>query len=79
MATKKFCVACNSNAEGEPDLFFCEVECTEQQHEEGDSYEMARQKAIDNDYEGPFVAFSEDDTAGKVLIEHFVWDSLKED
>ena len=71
---KKFCVAANANASGEPDLFFCTVECTQVQHDEGDTYEMAKDIARDNDYEGPFVAFSEDDAAGKRLVENFKWE-----
>ena len=65
---KRFYVFANANASGEPDVFFCTVECTEQQHIDGDSYEMAKKIGIDNDYDGPFIAFSEDDTIGKKLM-----------
>ena len=52
--------ACH-NANGEPDFAMTEVECTREQYDEGEHYEMAEEQLADNDYEPPFVHFDDMD------------------
>ena len=72
---KRMIVACQSNANGEPDFFFCKVGCSQEEYEAGAHYQRAIQSARLNDYEGPFVAFDEDDAGGRIMLIHFEWDS----
>lgn len=55
-----------------PDLFFCKVECTEEQYDNGDHYDTAKLAASDNGYEGSMVAFDENDDP-KPLFGLFEW------
>ena len=56
------CVVACTNAQGDPDLFSCVVECSKEQYDNGDHYDMAKDLARDDDYEGPdMVAFDEND------------------
>jgi hypothetical protein len=65
------------NASGDPDFFFCKVSCTQQQYNEGEHYDIANQAAEDEGYE-PAIAFDENDTAGKAIMDKFVWESATE-
>ena len=55
-------VAC-TNANGSAELFIAEVEATQDQHDLGEHYDMARQMAIDEGYEEPFVCFDQEEIA----------------
>jgi hypothetical protein len=74
MNTIKMAVA-GYNANGEPDFFFVKVECTEEQRGDGAHYHAAYQEAFENGYEGPYVAFDEDDPGFRALKDAFVWES----
>lgn len=67
-------VAVGDNGQDEPDLYFCIVECTEQDVAAGRHYKRARAAAaVDNS--GPFVAFDEYSSAGKSMLPLFAWRS----
>lgn len=57
-----------------PDLYFCKVDCSQEQYDNGDHYDAAKSAAKDNDYEGSMVAFDENDPP-KPLFDLFNWDS----
>jgi len=57
-----------------PDLYFCKVECNEEQYENGDHYDCAKEAAAESGYEEPMVAFDENDSP-KPLFNLFTWDS----
>ena len=44
------CAVAVTNANGEPDLFFCRVECTKEQYEDGCHYRAARRAAMEASY-----------------------------
>lgn len=71
--TIKCVVACH-NAAGSPDLFFCKVNCTEQDYGNGEHYDRAENEARNQGYEGPMVTFDEND-GPKALFDLFVWES----
>lgn len=68
------CVIACHNANGEPDFYFCKVECSQSDYELGIHYDMAIEEAVDNGYELPFVAFDENEKPNW-LFDHFVWES----
>ncbi len=57
-----------------PDLYFCKVDCTEQQYADGDHYDRAKEAAEENGYEGSMIAFDEHDPP-KPLFGLFNWES----
>lgn len=59
---KTIAVAC-SNANGEADIFICEVASTPEQRDNGEHYERAIEQAEADDYEGPFVCFDHSEQA----------------
>lgn len=52
------------------------VECTESEHDNGNHYDLAKEMAMENDYEGPFVAIDEEDDPS--LIEWMILDGRLE-
>lgn len=65
------------NANGEPDFFFCKIECTANEYDLGEHYRAAERLAEQNGYE-PKLSFDERDAAGKAILDHFVWESAPE-
>jgi len=70
------CAVAGYNAQGEPDFYYVLVRARPAQIENGDHYDAARDVAIDDDFTAK-VVFDEDDPAGRALVEHCVWDSIK--
>jgi hypothetical protein len=68
------CVFAATNSEGVPDFGFVIVACDQEEYDEGLHYDAAKAWAGENDYEGPFVVFDEND-GPDFLFEHFVWES----
>lgn len=68
------CVVAAHNGMGEPDFFFCLVECSEEQYDNGDHYDRAEELADAEGYEGPKVTFDEKD-GPDFLFERFAWES----
>lgn len=54
-------IAACTNASGQPDFTFVNVDCTMQQLEGAFHYAMAREQLEDDGYEEPFVLFDEGD------------------
>jgi len=57
-----------------PDLYFCKVECSQEQYDDGDHYDSAEFSADANGYGHPMVTFDENDPP-KPLFDLFNWDS----
>jgi hypothetical protein len=72
------CIVAGHNANGEPDLYFCKVRCTEQQIDNGEHYERAQRVAQDDGYDEKNVAFDEFDPAGAAMLGLFEWDTASE-
>lgn len=68
------CVFAATSANGSPDFSFVKVACTQDQFDLGLHYDAVKLWAVDNDYEGPFVIFDEEE-APAWLLERFVWES----
>lgn len=68
------CVTACFNASGEPDFFFCIVECSEADYDVGLHYEKAEGFALEQGYSGAMVVYDEND-GPEWLFDHFVWDS----
>lgn len=69
----KCAVAC-FNASGEPDFYFCRVECEQDEYDVGAHYDAAEDDAAGEGYSGPMVSYDENDGPA-FLFEHCVWDS----
>lgn len=59
--TVKVVVACTAQPPGVPDFFATVVECFKDEYQDGQHYAIAKERARDESYEGPFVAFDEYD------------------
>jgi len=70
-------VACH-NGHWEPDIYFCKIRCTLEEYNDGEHYSLSVRTAENEGYIGPFVSICEDDSAGKAIVDHFVWDSASE-
>ncbi len=64
------CIVACINAGGEPDFFFCLIDCTPAQYDEGYHYDAAKTAAKDHDYGGAMVVYDEND-GPKFLFDHF--------
>lgn len=67
------CVVAGCNANGDKDLTFVVVNCSEEQYANGDHYNAAEDWARESGYEGPFVSFDENDPPR--IFDNFVWSS----
>jgi len=68
------CVVAAVNSNGEPDLYFVKVVCTQEQFDNGAHYEAALQSAEDEGFD-PALAYDEQDYAGDRMMGLFVWSS----
>lgn len=68
----KVIVLC-TNSNGAPEFHTCTPEVTPQQVDEGEHYELAKQNAADNGYEGPMLAFDTKDPAARQLGDLLAW------
>lgn len=62
------------NAGGEPDFFFCKVNCNESEIDDGEHYEAARALADEEGFETRLV-FDEMDSGGRAILDVFEWNS----
>lgn len=62
------------DANGEPDFFFCKVNCNESEINDGEHYEAARALATDEGHEVRLV-YDQTDRGGKAIEHVFEWDS----
>lgn len=70
------CVVACHNASGEPDFYFCVVDCSAAERDDGVHYDVAEYAAGENGYEHAMVIFDEQD-GPRWLFEHFVWESAE--
>jgi hypothetical protein len=63
------------NANGDADFYFVKVACTREQFEEGEHYEAAKAQAEAEGYGNPMLAYDEEDSAGRAIMEHFAWET----
>lgn len=68
------CIVSARNAGGEPDLFFVKVIANGDQLDDGQHYEAAKLKCLEEGYE-PHLAYDELDSAGKSMLDLFEWDT----
>lgn len=66
-------VACQDNANGEPEIVAVIVRCHESDFQNGEHYYGAKKWVDANDYESPFVAFDEFDDIGAKIVDCFDW------
>ena len=66
------CIVAASNSNGDPDLFFVKVRCTQEQYDNGAHYVRAKAAAESAGYE-PFLAYDEQDSAGRAMLPLFEW------
>jgi hypothetical protein len=55
------CVVACHNANGVPDFYGTEIDCTEEQYEEGFHYAIAEARAEDNGYDRLMLTYDEKD------------------
>lgn len=81
LLTPKVVVLC-TNANGDPSFHTCTPSVTKAGIEEGEHYELAKENARDNGYEGPMLAFDSMDEAARQLGDIVKWlseDDLREE
>lgn len=71
MHTSVRCVVACTGGNG-PTFYPVVVECPEYMYEDGDHYELAREAAEDQRYDGPFVVFDDRD-GPDWLFDQFEW------
>jgi hypothetical protein len=60
------CAVFSHNSNGEPDIFFCRINCSSEEYDHGKHYHKANELAQENGYD-PFLACDENDPAGAVM------------
>ena len=68
----KVVVLC-TNAEGAPEFDTCALQVTQAQYDNGEHYDLAKEYAEDNGYEGPMIAFDANDAAARQLGDVLAW------
>jgi hypothetical protein len=68
------CAVFSNNSNGEPDIFFCKINCSQEQYNKVEHYKSAMQLAQENGYEA-FLACDQNDPAGACL-KLFNWKSI---
>jgi len=71
------CVVSALNANGEPDLYFVKVNCSENQVSESKHYAVAKEQAEQEGFEA-YLVYDEKDRAGQALMPLFAWDNASE-
>lgn len=68
----KVVVLC-TNSEGAPEFHTCTPEVTQEQYDNGEHYDLAKENAEDNGYEGPMIAFDANDAAARQMGDILAW------
>ena len=68
------CIVACVNSNGDPDLYFTIVECTQNQIDTGVHYDRARGQCEEDGYEA-YLVYDEECDAGKSMLPLFVWES----
>lgn len=67
------CVVAGNGMNG-PDFYFCKIECTQEEYDNGEHYKLAAEAALVAEAYDPDNAVVFDEHDGPVwLFEHFVW------
>ncbi len=66
-------IVLGTNASGEPEFCSCQVEAGVEAIHNGDHYDLAILHATQEGYEGPFLAFDENDQAARQLADLAEW------
>ena len=69
------CIVAATTAGDERDLFFCKVECTQDEYYNGDHYEAAKEAAENEGYD-PSLVFDEQDPGGRAMLQLCEWESI---
>lgn len=59
------CAVFSLNSNGEPDIFFCKIKCSQEDYDNGIHYKRAKELAEENGYDA-VLACDENDPAGQV-------------
>lgn len=62
-------IVLGTNANGDPEFYSCQVEAGVEAIHNGDHYDLAIVRARQEGFEGPFLAFDENDQAAKQLAD----------
>ena len=68
------CIVAAINSNGESDLYFIVIECTQAQKDEGEHCKAAKAQCEEDGYEA-FLCYDENDIAGRMMLPLFEWDS----
>jgi hypothetical protein len=68
----KVTVLC-TNSEGSPEFHWVSLDVTQTQYDNGDHYEIAKAAAESEGYEGPMIAFDENDAAARQVGDLLTW------
>lgn len=68
------CIVAATNPNREPDLYSIVIECTKSQYNSGKHYAAAWAQCEEDGYVA-FLAYDENDAAGKMILPLFEWDS----
>ncbi len=68
------CIVACLNSNGERDLYFVKIKCTEEQYNLGQHYEEAQTSAEEEGYD-PALVFDENDPGGRAMLPLFAWES----
>ena len=68
------CIVSAINSNGEPDLYFTVIECSQVQYDSGEHYDAAIGQCNEDGYDA-YLAYDENDAAGKMLLPLFEWES----
>lgn len=68
------CIVSCINSNGDSDLYFIVIECTEEQYNIGEHYDAAKAQCEEDGYEA-YLAYDENDAAGNSMLPLFNWDS----
>lgn len=72
------CIVAGINANGSPDLFPIQVECTLDQYNDGFHYDISRDIASDEGYEPKLVIDERDDGFELINVQEIDWSTVQE-
>lgn len=70
------CIVSAEDSSGFPTLYYIKIDCTKGQYEGGEHYAAAVLSAEEDGYK-PYLAYDENDTAGRAMLVLADWDEVK--
>jgi hypothetical protein len=67
------CVVAGYTLDGRPDFYFCNVECTKEEYEEGEHYETAKAEAEANSFDRDNTVVFDEFDGPDWLFKYFAW------